>query len=153
MAPLRRSEQLAAASRLLVLSSAALALGIACSTSSQPSSVPCVQGLSLDCKPLYDPPTFDTLYQKIFAPTCASGTGTCHTSDAAKGGLVFASPDDAYRRLVGQGRVTANDPACSLIMKRLTSTDSSYHMPPGPNSLSPGEQCAIIKWIAGGASR
>lgn len=112
-----------------------------------------MQGLTTDCQPLYAPPTFDTLYTKLFVPTCASGTGTCHTADAAKGGLVFATADDAYSRLVGGGRVTPGDPSCSLIMKRITSTDPSYHMPPGTVSLSGPEECAIVQWIAGGAKR
>ncbi len=159
MASLRRTEQLKRGVTRGIASSCACACMIAalvdaCSPSSSGSADhACVQGLSVTCKPLYDPPTFDTLYAKLFVPTCASGTGTCHTSDAAKGGLVFASPDDAYSRLVGQGRVTPNDPACSLVMKRVSSTDPSFHMPPGPTSISAGEQCTIVQWIAAGAKR
>ena len=129
-------------------------MAAACSPSSSgPATPACVQDLSTTCQPLYAPATFDTLYTKLFVPTCASGTGTCHTPDAAKGGLVFASPDDAYARLVTQGRVTPNDPACSLIMKRLTSTDPNFHMPPGPTSISAGAECTIVQWIAAGAKR
>jgi hypothetical protein len=105
------------------------------------------------CQPQYDPPTFGTIYDKILHPTCASGSGTCHTSDAAKGGLVYENPDDAYALLVDGRRVIPSDPSCSLIMKRLTSTDPSYHMPPGSSSLTSGEQCTIVQWIAAGAKR
>jgi hypothetical protein len=112
-----------------------------------------VQGLSPTCQAEYDPPTFSTIYDKILHPTCASGTGTCHTSDAAMGGLVFENPDDAYARLVDGRRVIAGDPGCSVLMKRLTSTDPDYHMPKGPTSLLPGEECTIVQWIAQGARR
>jgi Planctomycete cytochrome C len=151
MASLRRSQQLA----LLVASAAFVATTAeACSPSSPgPTTHACVTGLSATCQALYAPPTFDTLYAKLFVPTCASGTGTCHTADAAKGGLVFSSPDDAFARLVTQGRVIPNDPSCSLIMQRLTSTDPNFHMPPGPTSISAGEQCTIVQWIAAGAKR
>jgi Planctomycete cytochrome C len=155
MASLRRPKQLARAIAVFaLLALSATTMAQACSPSSGgPAPPPCVQGLSTSCQPLYSPPTFDTLYAKLFVPTCASGTGTCHTPDAAKGGLVFSSPDDAYSRLVAQGRVIPNDPSCSLIMKRLTSTDPNFHMPPGPTSISAGEQCTIVQWIAAGAKR
>jgi hypothetical protein len=118
---------------------------------------PCVEGLSTSCAAQYDPPTFDTIYTKILHPTCASGTGTCHTPDAAKGGLVFDDPDRAYAMLLGKdgsrARVLPGDPACSLIMKRLSSTDPNYRMPRGPTPLTPGERCTVTKWIAAGAAR
>ncbi len=154
MATLRRSQQLSRAATVLAIAASAGAAAQACTSSSGgPASPACVQGLSTACQPLYSPPTFDTLYAKLLVPTCASGNGTCHTSDAAKGGLVFASADDAYDRLVGKGRVTPSDPACSLLMKRVTSTDPNFHMPPGPTSLSAGEQCALVQWISAGAKR
>lgn len=125
-------------------------------TSSAPAPPACVT-VNADCKPQYDPPTFATIQDKIFRPTCATGTGTCHTADAAKGGLVLADPDDAYRRLLGQdgshARVTPRDPACSLLTERLLSKDPDFHMPPGSTSLTDGEVCTIVKWIANGAER
>jgi hypothetical protein len=133
---------------------------LACTTSDGNSSggePPCVQGLSVDCKAQYDPATFDTIFTKILKPTCASGTGTCHTSDAAMGGLVFEDPDRAHAMLLGsdgsRARVLPGDPACSLLMKRLSSTDPSYRMPRGPTPLTAGEQCTITKWIAAGGAR
>jgi hypothetical protein len=118
---------------------------------------PCVASLSTACAPLYDPPTYDVLYAKIFHPTCASGTGTCHTMDAAKAGLVFEDADEAYAMLLGTNgahvRVLRGDAACSLLVKRLASKDPSYHMPPGPTSLTDAELCTVTKWIANGAPR
>ncbi len=156
MAPLRRAEQLSARAARTAAGAAA-ALVVACGASSSSSGTTpgsaCVQGLTPSCQALYSPPVFDTLYAKIFVPTCATGSGTCHTGDAAKGGLIFGTADDAYERLVGGHRVTPNDPGCSELMKRLTSTDPTYHMPPGTASLSGPEECAIVQWIAGGAKR
>jgi hypothetical protein len=128
-----------------------------CSTAATPSDPPCVVGLKTDCLPQYDPPTYQTIFDKILRPTCASGVGTCHTSDGAKAGLVFENADPSYKLLLGteggRARVIAGDPSCSVIMKRVASTDPSYHMPPGPSSILPGEACTIVKWIAEGAKR
>jgi hypothetical protein len=140
---------------MLRASLAAFALA-ACTTHADPPPPACVTGLSLDCKPLYDPPLYQTLFDKTFHPTCAAGRGTCHTADAAKGGLVFESADDAYALLLGtkdgRKRVLPGDPACSLLMERLSSSDPSFHMPPGASLLS-AETCAIAQWIGQGARR
>ena len=75
----------------------------ACSSpSNKPAVTTCVEGLRTDCSPLYDPPTYSTIFEKILHPTCAQGMGTCHTADAAMGGLVFEDEDDAYARLLGE---------------------------------------------------
>lgn len=121
-----------------------------------PAGSACVQ-VSSDCKPLYDPPIYSTLFEKTFRPTCASGVGTCHTGDAAKGGLVFENADTAYSMLLGtqggRARVIANNPSCSLLVEKLESTDPNFRMPPGSTALSPAERCAIELWIANGAKR
>jgi hypothetical protein len=117
----------------------------------------CVTPPAADCKPLDDPVTYSTLWQKTFHPTCATGTGTCHTSDSVQGGIDFSDADRAYAALLGQtgghARVVPGDPGCSLLMERLESTDPSFHMPKGPNSLLPAEICAIATWIRQGAPR
>ncbi|GAC1301023.1 MAG: hypothetical protein NVSMB1_26970 [Polyangiales bacterium] len=128
-------------------------------TSSNPGDgqPPCVAGLVVDCKLQYDPPEFKVIFDKILHPTCASGRGSCHTSDAAKGGLVFEEIEVSYRQLLDKGtvrpRVIPGDPACSLLVSRLKSVDPNTHMPPGPVSLSDGETCTIVQWIARGAKR
>jgi hypothetical protein len=143
--------------RVRTFALAPLAL-VACSSSaSAPAEPPCVTGLSTACQATYDPPVFATIHAKILQPSCATGRGTCHTSDAAKGGLVLEDADASYAALLGQGgqraRVVPGDPSCSLIDKRLHSTDPGYHMPPGSQGLSAGDLCTITKWIAGGAAR
>jgi hypothetical protein len=130
----------------------------ACTSSDAPTpEPPCVSGLTASCQAQYDPPTYDTIFTKILQPTCATGSGTCHTSDGAKAGLVFEDPDAAYAALLGKNgaraRVLPGDPSCSLIMKRLTSPDSNYRMPQGPTPLSDPEICTFTKWIFDGAPR
>lgn len=118
---------------------------------------PCVEGLALDCTPLYDPPIFQSVFERTLRPSCGTGTNTCHTALGAKGGLVFEEADAAYSLLLGQTdgrhRVLPGDPACSPVMIRLESASPTFRMPPGPTALPAGERCAIAKWIAAGASR
>src|SRR5215831_1611332 len=68
--------------------------------SDAPTGPVCVANLSTNCNELY-PPTFQQLYDNVLHPTCASGSGTCHTGDAAKGGLLFEDPTTSYRLLLG----------------------------------------------------
>ncbi len=114
----------------------------------------CVQGLDLACAPLYEP-TFDQIYTRTLKPTCAISGASCHASEGAMGGLVFADADGAYAALLGQGgakpRVVAGDAACSLVIERVDATDSKV-MPPGA-PLADAERCAIAQWIQNGAKR
>jgi hypothetical protein len=125
------------------------------STASSAGDPPCVTGLTPSCAATYAPPTYDTIFTNIFQSNCSVGTGTCHTSDFAAGGLVFADESTSYATLLGSNGSTAlvvpNDPGCSTLMKRLTSTDPSYHMPRGSTSLSAGDLCTIVQWIDEGA--
>lgn len=129
----------------------------ACSSPSKPTTNACVEGLRTDCSPLYDPPSYATIFEKILHPTCAQGMGTCHTADAAMGGLVFEDEDDAYARLLGdadgRARVSPGDPACSLLVERLEAKSSEVRMPPGPTPLSEAARCDIVQWISEGAAR
>jgi hypothetical protein len=122
------------------------------------SSAPqCVDGLSLNCQPLFDPPTYQAIFDQVLMPSCAVGQGTCHTPDAAMGGLVFADADAAYALLLtppnASPRVIPGNPACSLLMERLESSDPDFRMPPGDTPLSAAARCAIAQWIAAGAQR
>ena len=114
-------------------------------------------GLTTSCAATYAPPTFDTIFTNIFQPNCAVGTGTCHTSDFAAGGIVFADASHAYDTLLGADGgtpfVLPGDPGCSTLMKRLESNDPSYHMPRGPTFLSLADRCTIVQWIGEGAQR
>jgi hypothetical protein len=135
---------------------AAVALIGACGSSSGSSTLACVPNLTATCDPLYTPATYPTLFAMTFQPTCATGVGTCHTADAAQGGLSFADEQQSYEELLGMNganvRVVPGDPGCSLLMERLESTDPNVHMPKGPNSLPAAELCDVIQWIANGAT-
>jgi hypothetical protein len=130
--------------------------GFACSEPAAPLD-PCVSGLNTACSPLYDPPTFDTLFEKILRPSCAQGMGTCHTADGARGRLVMEDADETYGALLGElgqrARVVPGDPACSLLVRRLEAPGADERMPPGPTPLSAAERCTVVLWIANGAER
>jgi hypothetical protein len=140
---------------------AALALG-GCSASGATADAgtldpPCVTGLDAGCAATFSPPAYGTIFTNIFQPNCAVGTGTCHTSDFVAGGIVFADASAAYDILRGDDGgavfVVPGNPGCSTLMKRLESSDPSYHMPRGSSFLSDGDLCTIVQWIAEGAAR
>jgi hypothetical protein len=106
--------------------------------------------VSLDCKPIVSPPTFDALYTNIFHPSCALGTGSCH-GDAVSAGLDMRTIDSAYAGL--SKRVSPSSVGCSLLEKRVESSASDFRMPPGSTPLSEPQRCAIRQWIANGAAR
>jgi hypothetical protein len=120
-----------------------------------PGDPPCVQNLTPNCAALYDPPSFEALFTNILQPTCASGTGTCHTRDFAPRGLIFEDQQQAYNLLLGMNgapqRVIPGDPGCSIIMRRLESHDPNYRMPPGNTPLTEPQLCTFVKWISNGA--
>jgi hypothetical protein len=109
----------------------------------------CVE-LDGDCTPAY-PATFANVHQRTLVPSCAVSGASCHATAGAQGGLALENLDDAFSGLVGDGRVLANDAACSLVMQRLSATGSDQ-MPPGA-PLSESQRCAIAKWISEGAQR
>lgn len=119
-----------------------------CSDSSHDE--PCDAPVKPACTPSYEP-TFDNLFTNTFKSSCALAGGSCHASAGHQAGLVLEDADTAYRLLL-DGRVVAGKPECSLIARRVLSTDTSFMMPPGL-ALPPGEQCAITQWIARGAAR
>ncbi len=120
-----------------------------------PTPAACVEGLDLGCSPLYSP-SFDQVYARTLQPTCAQSGASCHSAEGKQGGLDFDDPDRAYAALLGEGseeaRVIAGDPACSLLVERLVSSDPKLQMPPG-NPLSAAERCALVQWIEKGATR
>jgi hypothetical protein len=129
-----------------------LALGIATLTPSC-SGDECVV-VSSDCAPLYAP-EFDEIFARTLQPTCAASGGSCHAPEGMQGGLAFADVDSSYAALVDGGdaaRVLAGDPGCSLVVRKLESTEADVQMPPGA-PLSEQERCVMVQWIAGGAKR
>lgn len=115
----------------------------------------CVADLPLDCAPLYDP-TFDQIHARTLVPSCAVSGASCHGAEGGQGDLVIGDADSAYAALLGtnggRARVTPGDPACSLLVERLWSTDPAVVMPRGA-PLSDAERCVFTKWIAAGAKR
>ncbi len=119
------------------------------------STAECVAGLSTACSPLYSP-TFDQIFSRTLSPTCAQPGGVCHASAGVQGGLLFIDPDQTYALLLGEtdgnARVIPGNPACSILVERIESTDPATVMPPKA-PLSDAERCAILQWIQGGAKR
>jgi hypothetical protein len=128
---------------------ATLALVAACSALLVGCSPDCVEVAS-DCAPLYEP-SFEQVFTRTLAPTCAGGGSACHGSEGGRGGLVFAEKSASHAALVGGGLVVPGDPGCSELVARLASDDPDVQMPPGA-PLSVAERCAIERWIAGGAT-
>ncbi len=107
-------------------------------------------GVDLSCTPAYEA-TYDALYDNVFEPSCASPGFACHAATGRQGGLNFDDRDGAYQVLT-RDKLRAGEPACSVLVHRIVSTDGKVRMPPG-RSLPAGEQCAIVRWIADGAKR
>ncbi|MFO0591028.1 MAG: c-type cytochrome domain-containing protein [Polyangiaceae bacterium] len=136
-----------------MLGVASIALASGCGQPSNSGSGECVADLDpAACSPLY-PPTFDNVYARTLAKTCALSGGSCHAAEGQAGGLSFESADAAYEHLTSgtKPRVIAGDAACSLIVERIEATDDRV-MPPG-SPLSDAERCAVEQWIENGAQR
>jgi len=125
---------------------AAFLLAAGCGGSSD-----CVEGLSLECAPLYEP-TFDQVFAKTLLPTCAQAGSSCHASTGKQGGLSFEDADASYQLLIDRALVLPGDAACSPLIERIAANDPEKLMPPG-RALSDAERCSIVRWIADGAKR
>lgn len=120
-----------------------------CPSSEEPRE--CVQvDVDLACAPA-DDATFDALYTQTLQGSCARSGVSCHAATGRQGGIDFSDPDVAYDDLLARA-VYPSRPECSDLVRRVRSTDGNVRMPPAI-SLKPEEQCAIVKWIAGGAQR
>lgn len=117
----------------------------------------CLDDVDVECSPLFDPPTFDALYENTLHPTCATRLGACHSTTSREGNLAFDNPDLSYLLLLGQmdgrPRVVPGDPACSLIIERLMADSARDRMPPGDDPLPDAEICTFVRWIEDGAER
>ncbi len=110
--------------------------------------------------------SFDSIYEKVFARTCAFSS--CHSAETERAGLSLATADDAYEDLVGvavfnvaaqeQGlvRVAPGDPDRSFLLKKLIAPGpgEGNRMPANsPDPLSGATIDAIREWIRAGAPR
>ncbi|HVH47381.1 MAG TPA: c-type cytochrome domain-containing protein [Labilithrix sp.] len=127
-----------------------LLVGMACGTDDGGGDGAQCVAAPLDCQPIVAPPTFDAIYTNVLQPSCASGAGRCHGS-AAAAGLDMRAADSAFAGL--SKRVNPDSVGCSLVLRRVESSSSSFRMPPGPTPLSEPQRCAIRQWIANGAQR
>lgn len=132
-----------------MISSLVTLLALAACGDPAPAEV-CV-AVDRSCTPAYDA-TFDNIFQKTLRQSCALAGPSCHAAAGQKAGLVLDDADTAYRLLLERRRAIAGKPECSLLVRRIQSTDTSFMMPPGM-PLAPAEQCAIIQWMSRGALR
>ena len=139
---------------LVALSSlASLAFGAGCGEPAP--SGECVDTLDVaTCNPLYSP-TFDEVYERTLAKTCALSGASCHAAEGQAGGLSFESADAAYDHLTSgeTPHVIAGDAACSPLVERIEATDDDARVMPPGSPLSDAERCAIEQWIENGAKR
>jgi hypothetical protein len=134
----------------VVLPGAALALLVATTTlGCGGDELSCVE-VDLACQPLY-PPVFEQVFTQTLQPKCGVAGGACHSRDGRKAGLVLDDRDEAYQRLVEEGRVDPGAPSCSLLIERVYAP-ASLRMPPG-RTLADAERCALVQWVASGAPR
>ncbi len=132
---------------LIALITSILAAGCA----ADDGGLPCAAPVDLSCAPAYEP-TFEKVHENTLTKRCALAGGACHSAEGAQGGLVLGDIEAAYAGLVGDGRIDAASPECSMLLKRISAPDAADSMPPG-GALSAAEQCAVGQWIANGAER
>ena len=150
---MRRSREINMTSAVPMLLCLLVSIVIGCSdpTTGPTESAPvCLEaGVDESCTPAYEP-TYDALYANTFQRSCAASGVSCHASTGKQGGVDFGDPESGYESL--RTKLRAGEPECSILVHRIVATDGKVRMPPG-RSLTAGEQCAIIKWIADGARR
>ena len=116
---------------------------------------PCVEDLNVNCIDVFWEPTYSNIFSESIQKKCSLGS-SCHSADAAMGGLVLVNADDTYDALLGlKGgvkRVLPHDPKCSPLMVRLASRDPNYVMPRG-DPFKPPELCDFVQWIKQGAAK
>lgn len=119
----------------------------------------CLAPLSLDCRPTFEPATYDQIFQDVLQPTCGSSASgmQCHGKQGMQAGLVLADHDQAYDSLLGKldgrARVVPGKPECSILIMRLESNEKRFRMPLNSDPLDEGLRCAIRQWIAEGAEK
>jgi mono/diheme cytochrome c family protein len=95
-------------------------------------------------------------FNRDIRPILSENCLACHGPDKAKrkAGLRLDLAESATARLESGGRaLVAGDPASSLLLKLVTSSDDADRMPPPKTSkhLSPQQVALLREWIAGGA--
>jgi hypothetical protein len=114
-----------------------------------PSPRHCVDAGGLPSCEAVPAPAFATLHAAVIGPSCAVSGPSCHSDEAAAGDLALGTPDSA-RAILLELYVAPGEPACSELVRRVTSTERFVQMPPA-RPLSVEEQCAILAWVREGA--
>ena len=123
-------------------------IALGCNGGDDDDDFPCVNA-DASCAPLYTP-DFDEIYTRTLEPKCGLPGSSCHSTEAAQGGLVLDEIDTAYDGL--SSRLNTDDVGCSLVLRRMGAAKVSEAMPPG-DPLSDAEQCVFVHWIDAGAPR
>jgi len=156
-------------SRWLLCASVAVLAGLAACNGDDDDGAPrpgddggnadCIDPLPLDCRPSFEPATYDAIFSKVLRPSCgSSASGTqCHGAAGMQAGLVLADLDEGYDSLLGTAdgrpRVVPGKPECSILIQRLEASDREVRMPLNADPLDESVRCAIRLWIADGAER
>jgi hypothetical protein len=131
-------------------------LSAACGDDDSGGGLTCIE-VDPDCMTAF-PANWDNVFKFVIDQRCGTGEGVaCHGTDGHQGGLILSGQDQAYDHLVngkgGHARVLPKDPACSILMERISSSDANVRMPLGSAALSDGDKCGVQKWIAQGAGK
>ena len=99
------------------------------------------------------PVDFNRDIRPIFSNNCF----TCHGPDSKfrQANLRLDLLDDAFtERRPGLAPIVPGDPDASLLIRRITSDDPGYRMPPpeSKKSLTEAEKAILARWIAAGAA-
>ncbi len=127
------------------IAAAVAVVGLGCAADPPPECIT----VDTSCAPLYAP-TFDNIYTMTLRDTCGSQSASCHSAVGMQGGMSFQDQQHAFDALRA-GRVVPGNPGCSKMIVRTDSPGASYQMPPG-DPLSAAARCALILWVADGAS-
>ncbi len=90
------------------------------------------------------PPSIDFAHEIV--PLIKARCAECHTSGKFKGGLSF----DTRESLLKSKAVAPGKSGGSELLKRITSQNPDYRMPPKGKPLSPGEVKLLRTWIDAG---
>jgi two-component system chemotaxis sensor kinase CheA len=93
-------------------------------------------------------PTFTEIFSTILTSAQSCANGYCH--GAGRGGVYLTSKEMAYATLV-PAKVIANNPNGSILIQRLTTTNTDQRMPKGESPLSGAEIEKVRAWILAGA--
>jgi hypothetical protein len=100
-------------------------------------------------------PGEDVRFNRDVRPILSENCFSCHGPDAArrKAGLRLDTREGATAALEGGAAVVPGDPAASLLLQRVTSTEHGGRMPPPRTGrkLTPGQVEVLRRWVHAGA--